>query len=199
MFARYASAISSGTVMTLGLIYLMQLLISMQPYKVIEPPQTGWLDFIRIERPDSLIADEYEIPPLEDLTTVYPAPATPQYDGDTIATGVPLPNQPADGGYRSLPSMNALGDGPAMTVMTVQPVYPAVAIQRGIEGYAIVEFDVLGDGKVVNIRVIESTSSLFNKSAIQAAARLKFKPGVRDGIPYATTGLRKKFTFELEQ
>ncbi len=37
MFARYASAVTTGTFMTFGLLYVMQLLIGLQPGAVSEP------------------------------------------------------------------------------------------------------------------------------------------------------------------
>ena len=198
MFARYVSAISTGTLMTLGLIYIMQVLIGLDPLKVVEPPRLGTLDFVRLVRDTPTHTEEFEPPPLEELTAVDPAPPRPDFEGDKIATGVRMPGQQTPTGSGTLPDINTLSDGPAISVIQVQPVYPHTALARELEGFVDVEFDVLEDGSVANARVVQSTSSLFHRSALQAAAKMKFKPRVVDGVPLVSRGLRNRFTYRLD-
>jgi protein TonB len=83
--------------------------------------------------------------------------------------------------------------------MYFRPIYPQEAASRGIEGYVTVEFVVDEQGNVGNVLVIDSSHRLFEKSAIQAAQRSRFRPRVVDGVAVATSGIRKRFRFELEE
>ena len=90
-----------------------------------------------------------------------------------------------------------LGDGPLVSLVRPSPVYPARALQQGLEGWVIVEFDVLADGSVANIGVVESSDRIFENSARRAAAKFRFKPHVVEGIPQITTGVRNIFRFHM--
>ena len=84
------------------------------------------------------------------------------------------------------------------STVRVQPVYPVRAQTQGLEGHVLVQFDVMADGTVTNITVIESSHKVFERSAIEAAGRFRFKARVVDGVPQASYGLRNLFTFEME-
>lgn len=47
--------------------------------------------------------------------------------------------------------------------------------------------------------MIESSSSLFNDSAVRAARKFKYKPRVVDGEPVAVSGVRNKISFRIEK
>ena len=52
------------------------------------------------------------------------------------------------------------------------------------------EFSVSEDGSVKNIKVVDSSSSVFVTSAIDAASRFRFTPG-------AAANVRERFNFRL--
>ena len=83
-------------------------------------------------------------------------------------------------------------------MVRVTPVYPIRASTRGLEGYVIVQFDVMADGHVANVVVVESTHAVFDSPAIKAAERFKFKPRVVDGVALVTEGIQNLFRFNLE-
>jgi len=83
-------------------------------------------------------------------------------------------------------------------MIKVQPSYPARAAQSGLEGYVIVQFDVRADGTVENAVVLESSNQVFERSALKAASRFRFKPRVVDGVALSTRGVRNLFRFEME-
>ena len=91
------------------------------------------------------------------------------------------------------------GDGPLINIIRVQPLYPAIAATRGLDGTVTVQFDVSEIGTVENVTVIHSTNRIFNKAAIDAAYRFKYKPKVIDGTRYRATGLQQLFRFEMEK
>ena len=89
-------------------------------------------------------------------------------------------------------------DGDYLPIVKVQPNYPRRAQQQGIEGYAIVQFDVGADGSVRNAHIIESApGSKFNAASIKAALCFRYKPRVDNGIAVTVFGVENKFTYKL--
>ena len=91
-----------------------------------------------------------------------------------------------------------MNDGPLVAIVRVAPEYPQQPLRRNLEGYVIVEFDVLPDGSVANVRVVESTSSLFERAAINAAKRFRYKARVVDGVAHVSEGIRSMISFRLD-
>ena len=99
----------------------------------------------------------------------------------------------------SMTMPEASTDSDYVPVLKVAPIYPQRAANRNIEGYVIVEYSISSSGQVVNVKVIESKpSGIFDKSAIEAAKRFKYKPRKVDGVNVAVDGVKNKFTFVLE-
>ncbi|MEM8546887.1 MAG: energy transducer TonB [Pseudomonadota bacterium] len=59
---------------------------------------------------------------------------------------------------------------------SVPPTYPRAAERRGRNGRVKVEFTVGTDGVPREIEVVETTSSLFNRSAMQAVSEWRYEP-----------------------
>ena len=89
-------------------------------------------------------------------------------------------------------------DGEYLPIVKVAPVYPARALNRGLEGYVIVEFTVTETGSTRDAFVVESTSTLFDRAAIEAALKFKYKPRVIDGTPVEVPGVRNRISFAIE-
>ena len=93
---------------------------------------------------------------------------------------------------------NLTNDGEYLPIVKVAPVYPRRAQTRGIEGYVLLEFIVTKTGAVANPVVIESSPpGIFDRAAINAALKFKYKPKVVDGEPIDVAGVRNRITFEL--
>ncbi len=90
-------------------------------------------------------------------------------------------------------------DGPLVAMVRVSPTYPARAEQMGLEGWVLVQFDVLADGTVSNVSIVDSSHSVFETSARRAAERFRFKAKVIDGVPIGTSGIQNLFTFQMEK
>ncbi|OCG25013.1 hypothetical protein A9G11_02620 [Gilliamella sp. wkB108] len=57
------------------------------------------------------------------------------------------------------------------------PEYPRRALDMRLDGYVIVKFDVNSEGRVENIRFIETNpNNIFNRSVITAMKQWKYKP-----------------------
>lgn len=68
----------------------------------------------------------------------------------------------------------------------VAPDYPVALRQAGVEGHAMVEFEVDAAGTVVAARVRETSAREFGEAAVRAVLRWRFEPGRKDGriVPF---------------
>ena len=175
MIARYSSAVATGSLVTLGLFLVMNALIALQPAAYTEPRQGGFLNIWRLHKEDTpLVTDQ----PIIDKSFIDP-PVTPprmiEQSGEHEIVGVTTAPPPPTGMpvFGTGPSLN---DGPLVAMVRVQPVYPMRASELGLEGWVIVQFDVLEDGTVANVHVISSSSRVFEDASVKAAYRFRFKP-----------------------
>lgn len=78
------------------------------------------------------------------------------------------------------------------------PVYPRRASARGIEGYVDLVFDVSATGATKNIRVTAAEpAGVFEKSAVAAINRYKYRPQKIDGVEIATPNVRERIRYQL--
>jgi len=199
MIARYGAAIGIGAAVTFGLLFIMQLLIAIGSGGLNEDRSTRIVDFVRVER-EQIVETRQEKPEKPPEPEKQPeTPNTNNLDNfnSGLAVSMSTPN------LSSNVEMGGIGfgvsDGEYLPIVKVAPVYPARAASRGLEGYVIVEFTVTRTGTTKDISVVESTSSLFERAAVDAAAKFKYKPRVIDGEPVEVPGVRNKITFVLEQ
>jgi protein TonB len=74
-------------------------------------------------------------------------------------------------------------EGDIVPVVVIRPMYPREAAMSGIEGWVKVEFTITETGTVENPEVIDSDPPrVFNREAIRAILKWKFKPRVVDGV-----------------
>lgn len=83
-------------------------------------------------------------------------------------------------------------------VVGVAPIYPARALSRGLEGYVDLSFTVTSVGTVKDPVVIQSTDSMFDRAAIRAVLKYKYKPRVNDGVPVNTPNIETRISFEID-
>jgi len=197
MYANFVTAIPTAATITFLLLFAMQSLIAMQPGLAIDSTPRHILKFVREIPPEDLLVEDFQ--PI-DLPEVVPSPPlVSKTDHLADGTGFKIPIGPVipqgDSSRLRDPITN---NGPLMVIVRVQPHYPAVAQSRGLEGFVVVRFDVLSDGTVGNVAVLKSSSSIFERSAMQAASRFRFKARVVDGVPQTSTGVQYQFTFKLD-
>ncbi len=62
-------------------------------------------------------------------------------------------------------------------IIRIEPKYPIEAAKQGISGSVVLRFQIANDGSVTNVAVVQSTpESVFDKAAIQALEKWKYKP-----------------------
>ena len=199
MISRHVFAIVTGTIVTLGLLYLMNFLIESGEKAEVEPRKAGTLEFVRIKEDTPTITEDLTLPkpPPPD-----PVPPRPDQDRDEVDPNTKTTNIPQrpDGSRQevSFPKTDVV-DGDYLPIVRVAPVYPARAIAKGIEGYVDMKFTVSRTGTVVDPVVTFSSSALFDKAAERAVLKFKYKPRFVEGVAVAVPGVRTRFTFNLEQ
>lgn len=105
---------------------------------------------------------------------------------------------PAASAASSAPSA-ANNDAEVIPLNEVLPVYPNNARRRGIEGYVKLAFTITPDGKVENVRVVESSpKNVFDREARRAAVRWRFAPRSEGGRAVAREAV-KTLQFRLEK
>lgn len=114
------------------------------------------------------------------------AAAMPSLAGVTATKATPAPTAPpapaADPGPAQ-PAPPAGVDSEVVPLNEVMPEYPQQALQRNIEGHVKLAFTITPQGRVENIRVVESSpANVFDRSARRAAARWRFAPRTENGM-----------------
>jgi len=200
MIGRYAFSILLGTVVTLSLLFIMQLLIKHGESALTKERTRHQLDFVRVKRNESLNIEDFtpekpppppdtppEIPP-QDLDNIDPNAPTINIRPPTILVTTDI------GG----PGGMNIAEGDYLPIVRVAPVYPARALSRGLEGYVDLSFTVTLTGTVRDAIILYSTSSLFERAATRAVLKFKYKPRVVDGIPVDVSGVKTRITFRIE-
>ncbi|WP_295802830.1 energy transducer TonB [uncultured Microbulbifer sp.] len=86
-------------------------------------------------------------------------------------------------GCKSNPIVPAPIDPPHQQIthkplIKVNPYYPKDLLNRGVEGWVLIEIEVSDEGKVVSSRVIDaSPRDGFNQAALDAVNKWIYKPG----------------------
>jgi protein TonB len=68
-------------------------------------------------------------------------------------------------------------DEPPQPLVQVQPEYPEKAKKAKLEGRVLVAVVVDENGDVIEASIHLSTNPIFNEAALEAAKKMKFKPG----------------------
>jgi len=200
MIVRYTTSIIFAFLVTFTLFWGMQYLI-----KTGEDKKKDKIEGRRVEIGEVRKAQEIEskIRKPEQPEDTETPPEAPEMQMETNVsnanTGVEIGMAKVETALEVGSGGFSASDGDYLPIVKVAPVYPRRALERGLEGYVVVEFTVTKNGTVTDIVVVETTNSVFNRAAIKAAGKFKYKPKVVDGEPVDVSGVPHKITFELEK
>ena len=188
-----------GALITVSLLWVMHYLIATGVTAFTEEKTFRFVDFVRVQRDErtELRDDRVERPPEPQA----PPPMQPDRQLDSMdavggaAIAVSAPRVSHD---VSLGRDGFFSDGEYMPIVQVAPQYPRRAAERGLEGFVLLEFVVTRQGTVRDPVVIESSSSIFDRAAMDAVMRFRYRPRVIDGEPVEVPGVRFRITFQLE-
>lgn len=211
---RLPIALGASLMMTFALVYIMQALIDGSGRELDEEPNLNIVEFTRVKQDNEVRTKlrRPEPPPLPDEPPSQPkqmmasAADTDAWSSAYVAPPASLDVGTSLGGY--------ISDGMFLPILKVQPVYPRKALERGLVGWVQLEFTVDEIGRVIDPIVVDHCvmvwrpdrtecvgrpGKLFDKSAINAASKFKYKPRVIDGMAIATAGVRHMISFELDE
>lgn len=200
---RLAVAIPVAALMTFSVFFLMQLLIESGKSAMTEEYEARSVDFVRVDQEEQVQQKRRkpEKPPQPEEPP--PQPETPRQQASadvdqsmsigSVGIDPSIDVQAGDMGGGS-------GDGEYLPIVKVSPQYPRRALQRGLEGWVLVEFTVTTAGTVENVKVVDAEpSEIFNRAAVEAAKKFKYKPRVIDGQAVEVSGVQNLIRFELER
>jgi protein TonB len=200
MIARYAISFSFAALITFGLFFGMQWLITAGDIKLEEAGER-----IRVEM--AQVRDVQEVRQVErkpEAPTEVEAAPEVNIDMSTAVDNVGGSGVELGGTTMEVATIETGGtgfsatDGEYLPIVRVPPAYPPRAQENGVEGWVLLEFTVTAEGTTENVIVLESSHSMFERSAIKAAEKYKYKPRVVDGEPTPVTGVTVRIEFTLE-
>jgi protein TonB len=196
---RILYSLGFGLLVTLALFLLMNGLVSGQAKGVDSSGATQIQDFVRVSRDESIRQKERELPKKPEPPKRPPTPQQvsqnqneqvrgPRLNLDLPRIDVPFGSGggPFLGGGGGGGTAASFGDGDVIPIVRIEPQFPREALLNGISGYVSVSFTIMEDGSVEpgSAKVVDSKPPrLFDREALRAIARWKFKPRVIDGRP----------------
>lgn len=197
MLNRYLAGAAVSLIITAALIIFMHYLIEISEAATTESKPRMVLPLGRtiMDTPPQVDRAPPELArPLIDLPPLAP-PTSP--DGKFAFSGPKIRSAAPVIATRTSASLDA-GNSALINIISAEPEYPLRASQKNLEGFVVVRFDVSETGSVENVMVLESSSVLFEKAAINAAYRARYKPQTFNGAPQPARGLQKRFLFRMD-
>lgn len=184
---------------TLSLILAMSQLIAT---KYTEPDSDDFIKVENIHLPDLKPTVQKFEPPEKVQDPQQPPPMLKTHTKLEEGTSSVKISAPVPGGEFEGPVLSTSGPVP---IFKPAPRYPASALRRGIEGYVVVEFSIGRSGSVLNAVVVSgydaagNTTEIFNRAALAAVQRFKYRPQMEDGRAVIRHGVRNRIRFKLAQ
>ncbi len=188
---RLIAPILSGLLISLGLFWLMQSMVMNNQQQLQKTENLKMVEFVRLKRESKLQTKERKIP--EKPPEKRPPPPKMQTQQVQVSQDVPdmeVPNLDipiqTNRFNGTLLSGLKMGAGSVSTnvipLVRIPPRYPMRAANRRIEGWVKVEFTITETGTVKDAKVVEAQpENIFNRAALQAIRKWKFKEKIIDG------------------
>ena len=89
---------------------------------------------------------------------------------------------------------------PYKAISKKPPIYPNRALTRGLEGSVILEYTINTEGRAIDIKVVDTTSTIFDRAAIRAAEQFVYEPSINldTGLSIDTPGVKHAVSFWIE-
>ena len=202
MVQRYVVSVALASVVTFGLFFVMTSLIALGEGKIGEGGDSHRIEFVRVKRDSSLQTKKRELPELEKPNEPPPPPdldLSDSFDPSKSSLEISAPAPDVDIALEGGLSAGAMSDTDTVPIVRVAPQYPIRASERGIEGWVVVEFTIDPTGKVVDPKIVSAEPPrIFDRAALRAIKKWKYKPKVVDGEPVERPGVQTKLTFQLD-
>lgn len=202
MIQRYGGAAAVALLISFGLFTIMQSLVARGTGGLAEKRERTVFDFVRLARDERTETKKREKPDrkIDQPDTDIPMPESQSSSLDSGGITVPnvafSPELSLAGG----PSLGSGADADIMPLVRVNPRYPPRAQSRGIEGWVYLEFTITPQGTTTDIVVLDADpKGFFERSAINAVKKYKYKPRVENGKAIARPGVQIVLSFDIEE
>lgn len=192
---RFASSAFGALVITFGLFFVMQMLIQTGGKSKLDDTKTRNIELVKVERNEEVQRKERVERPPEQVKP----PQVEMPDVNTSAPNQTVFNFDLPKGTQNVAGTGiSTGDGEYLPIVKVNPIYPRRAAEQAVEGYVIVEYTVTTTGTTKDVHVIEADPrGYFEREAIKAAEKYKYKPRVINGEAVEVPGVKTRINFEL--
>ena len=192
---RIGAALLASAVLTLGLFWVMHRMVS-GPAELQRPDQDrAVIDFVRLKQDSNTELKERRKPePPKPQKPKLPQENVSQQD--TPMQQMPF-NVPQISPDLSLSQQSLLGDAvvgmgfgdsDVIPLVRMNAVYPQRALRQKIEGYVTAQLQINPEGSVDSVDIIDAQPrGVFEREAIRALYKYKFKPKMENGRPVAQT------------
>lgn len=176
----------------------------------------GMYALIKMDEPELSSAEELILPDInynpknEDVDVITPKPQRPPEveaqpdlpDVKVLPDQIDINSDFALGAVkvginRDLKGFNQ-NDGEYLPIFRPSPIYPRRAAERGLCGYVDLRYTVTSSGGVADPQVMSSSSKMFERNAVKAALKYKYKPRQVGGKPVDVPGVEIRVKFEME-
>lgn len=214
---------AGAVLITLLLFWFMQLLIK-PPTELPKPPVTAnVVEIVKVQPEEESVSEEASsaAPPAAPPPPSLPSLSNlsiPVQQAPSVNVSMPQPEISADvgtgqsfgkafGGFGTAGSgsgNDGYGSGkgfkgkPLVPLSTARPQIPESAYRRGIEGWVEVVFTVTGEGRVVDVKIIDAEpKGIFEAAAVESISEWIYPRYYKGGKPIARQ-VKQKVEFKLE-
>lgn len=190
---RIVSALLLGIAISLGLFWLMQYMVMNNQQRLEDTNDLRMVEFVRLKRETRIEHKDRKMPDKPPPKKRPPPPRMQMAQANVMKNDMPnldIPNldMPLQAGRFSGPILGGVSMGAGkvssnvIPLVRIPPRYPMRAARRKIEGWVKVEFTITENGTVKDAVVVDAQPpEIFDREALQAIARWKFKAKIIDG------------------
>ncbi|MDN3379279.1 MULTISPECIES: energy transducer TonB [unclassified Pseudoalteromonas] len=195
-----STAIIGGAAMTFAAFAFMQYLISGEQRATNLNTKDIVVEIFQVPE-DTKVQQKQTLPPPPKMQTPPKVPPRnpPSTDTNVITTAI-TPNISIDKIGGDIKTHLQQPTGEATPIVRINPKYPTIAAREGIEGWVQLSFNISPSGEVIDAQVTDSEPKrIFDREALRAIKRWKYRPKVIDGIAQLQTGQSVQLDFKLDQ
>ncbi|MFC0117079.1 energy transducer TonB [Pseudoalteromonas xiamenensis] len=201
---RFLFSLLTGGAVTFGLFFFMAYLISGGADRAQDTKEQIVVEILT-NPPESQVQERKRVPPPPPPPPKQPPkPQPPQPDNADPTPGALTFNMGSiniGGSAGGISGPGAFGrDGDATPIVRIEPKYPIEAARDGKEGWVQLSFTINELGGVDDVEVINAEPKrIFDREAIRALRKWKYRPKVEDGKPVKQFGIQVQLDFKLNQ
>jgi len=193
-----STAVIGGAAMTFIAFAIMQYLISGEQRAPIKLGDDITVEIFQApEDKQTTHIKRIPPPPTPKVPPKAPPRVTPTNEPITaISTAPPIV---IDGFGNDMKQTLTRPTGDASPIVRINPKYPTSAARDGIEGWVQLSFNISPTGEVIDATVVNSEPKrIFDREALRAIKRWKYRPKVIEGVAQLQTGQTVQLDFKLD-